>query len=156
MKTSHRDRVGPMVPPPVWYVAGLAVGWFISVRVGVPFVPEMIRWSLGALCILAGVAFFAPALASFARAKTSALPILPTTALVETGPYRFTRNPMYVGLAFTIVGISIVTNWLWTIAVLPAVLVIVYFAAIRPEERFLEEMFGSDYAAYRSRVRRWL
>jgi protein-S-isoprenylcysteine O-methyltransferase Ste14 len=145
-----------MVPPPLWYVVGLAVGWFISVRFGVPFVPEMIRWSLGALCLLAGFAFIAPAVASFARAKTSVIPILPTTALVESGPYRFTRNPMYVGFAFATVGVSLVTNWLWAIAVMPIVLVVVYFAAIRPEERFLEEAFGPDYSAYRSRVRRWL
>jgi protein-S-isoprenylcysteine O-methyltransferase Ste14 len=156
MNTSHRDCVGPMVPPPLWYVAGLAVGWFISARVGVPFVPDMIRWPLGALCLLAGIAFFAPAVASFARAKTSVLPIMPTTALVESGPYRFTRNPMYVGLAIAIVGISLVTNWLWAIAVLPIVLTAVYFAAIRPEEQFLEERFGPDYSAYGSRVRRWL
>ncbi len=156
MNTAHRDRVGPMVPPPLWYLVGLAIGWFISVRFGVPLIPEMIRWPLGALCILAGIAFFAPAVAAFARAKTSVIPILPTTALVKSGPYRFTRNPMYVGLAFEIVGISLVTNWLWAIAVLPVILVAVYFAAIRPEERFLEEMFGADYSGYRSRVRRWL
>jgi protein-S-isoprenylcysteine O-methyltransferase Ste14 len=63
---------------------------------------------------------------------------------------------MYTGLAFAIVGISLVTNWLWAIALLPIVLALVYVAAIRPEEEFLEEMFGPDYSAYRSRVRRWL
>jgi protein-S-isoprenylcysteine O-methyltransferase Ste14 len=156
MNTSHRDCVGPMVPPPLWYVAGLAIGWFISARFGVPFVSEVFRWPLGALCLLVGLAFAAPAVAAFVRAKTSVLPILPTTTLVESGPYRFTRNPMYVGLAFAIVGISLFANWLWAIAMLPIVLAAIYVAAIRPEELFLEEMFGPEYVAYRSRVRRWL
>ena len=145
-----------MFPPPLWYVIGIAIGWLISAKFGVPYVPEIVRWPLGVACLLAGFALATPAVASFARAKTSVLPILPTTALVESGPYRFTRNPMYVGLAFAVVGISLVANWLWAIAVLPLVLLAVYFAAIKPEELFLEETFGADYSAYRSRVRRWL
>ena len=69
-----------------------------------------------------GAAFVAPAVASFARAKTSVIPVRPTTALVETGPNRFTRNPMYVGFTFVFVGIALLANWLWAIAILPIVL----------------------------------
>jgi protein-S-isoprenylcysteine O-methyltransferase Ste14 len=63
---------------------------------------------------------------------------------------------MYVGLAFAFVGTAILANWPWALAVLPVVLAVVYVAAIKPEEHFLSEKFGQDYAAYRSRVRRWL
>ena len=151
-----RDRVGPMVPPPLWYAACLAAGWLIGVRFPVQVVPAAARWTVGALCVLIGLAFMVTGFAAFARAGTSALPIRPTTALVETGPYRVTRNPMYVGLAFASAGIALIANWLWGIVILPIVLVIVQVAAILPEERFLEERFGSGYTAYRSRVRRWL
>jgi protein-S-isoprenylcysteine O-methyltransferase Ste14 len=63
---------------------------------------------------------------------------------------------MYVGLAFAFAGIALIVDWVWALAMLPIVLAIVYVAAIKPEEHFLEGTFGPDYAAYRSRVRRWL
>ena len=156
MKINHRDCVGPMVPPPLWYAAGLLAGWLISVRFPIHILPDAVRWAVGAFCVLVGLAFVAPAVASFARAKTSVLPIRPTTALVQAGPYRLTRNPMYVGLAFAFAGIALIVDWVWALAMLPIVLAIVYVAAIKPEEHFLEGTFGPDYAAYRSRVRRWL
>jgi protein-S-isoprenylcysteine O-methyltransferase Ste14 len=150
------DRLGPIVPPPLWYAAGLVVGWLLCRRFPVSILPDAGRWTVGPLCVIIGVAFVAPAVASFVRAKTSVMPVRPTTALVETGPYRFTRNPMYVGFAFVYVGIALLANWLWAIAILPIVLIAVYATAIVPEERFLERTFGQDYAAYRSRVHRWL
>ena len=150
------DRLGPIVPPPLWYAAGLVVGWLISRKFPMFILPDAGRWTVGALCVIIGLTFIAPAVAAFVRAKTSVVPVRPTTALVETGPYRFSRNPMYVGFAFVYVGIALLANWLWAVVILPIVLVVVYAAAIVPEERFLERTFGKDYAAYRSRVHRWL
>lgn len=150
------DRLGPIVPPPLWYAAGLVAAWLISRKFPIFVLPDAGRWTVGALCVLIGLAFIAPAVASFARAKTSVVPVRPTTTLVDTGPYRFTRNPMYVGFTFVYVGIALIANWLWAIIILPIVLVAVYASAIAPEEKFLERTFGKDYTAYRSRVRRWL
>ncbi len=154
--TSPRDRLGPMVPPPLWYVAGLVAGWLLSKSYPLDALPDAVRWTFGTLCAIVGIAFIAPAVASFVRAKTSVIPIQPTTRLVATGPYRLTRNPMYVGFAFTFIGIALLANWLWAIAFLPIILLAVYVSAIVPEEKFLAERFGDDYTAYRARVRRWL
>jgi len=80
----------------------------------------------------------------------------PATALVTTGPYRYTRNPMYLGLAFLYAGIALAFGLLWALAALPVVLLVVDRVVIPPEERHLEAQFGDEYRAYKSRVRRWI
>ena len=79
-----------------------------------------------------------------------------TTALVISGPYRFTRNPMYVGLAALAVALSLFLDTWWTIVLLMPVLLVVRVVVIAPEERYLQRHFGADYVAYTQRVRRWL
>jgi protein-S-isoprenylcysteine O-methyltransferase Ste14 len=80
----------------------------------------------------------------------------PTTAIVFTGPYRFTRNPMYLGLALLQAGLAMVTNSLWPLLTLAPVIVAVRRLVIDREERYLEAKFGEEYRAYKARVRRWV
>lgn len=80
----------------------------------------------------------------------------PTKVLISTGPYAFTRNPMYLSMALLYVGISLVVNTVWPIVVLSVVLMVVHYGVIRREERYLEREFGDVYGEYRARVRRWL
>jgi protein-S-isoprenylcysteine O-methyltransferase Ste14 len=153
--TQQRERVGLIVPPPLWYAAGLGAAWLLSLRFPIPITP-LAHVATGVACIALGIAFAASAVVMFQRSKTSVMPTRPTTALVVAGPYKYTRNPMYVGFAFAYLGIALAVNWLWALALMPVVVACVHFAAIVPEERFLEERFGPDYAEYRERVPRWL
>jgi len=114
------------------------------------------RTLLGWLLAGAGVALAASAIVLFRRAGTSPVPIQPTTALVAQGPYRFTRNPMYVGLAALYAGIALLVNSLWPLVLLPVVLIAIRWWVIAREEAYLERKFGDAYRAYTRRVRRWL
>jgi protein-S-isoprenylcysteine O-methyltransferase Ste14 len=93
---------------------------------------------------------------TFRRHHTSMLPFRPASALVETGPYRFTRNPMYVGLTTAYVGVALVLNVIWPLLLLPVALYLIVRFVIRREEAYLAETFGAKYVEFRQRVRRWL
>lgn len=92
----------------------------------------------------------------FARHETGLLPGGPTMSLIEEGPYRLSRNPLYVGLLVLHLAIAVLVPSFWAVVALPVSWVLVWWGAVRPEERFLHERFGAPYDAYTRRVRRWL
>jgi protein-S-isoprenylcysteine O-methyltransferase Ste14 len=112
----------------------------------------VVAWAL----TLAFLALAVSSIGNFRRSHTSIVPVRPATALVITGPYRFTRNPMYVGLAALTSALALFMNTWWPIVLLAPVLLMVRVFVIGPEERYLHRRFGSDYVAYTHRVRRWL
>jgi protein-S-isoprenylcysteine O-methyltransferase Ste14 len=93
---------------------------------------------------------------SMRRAGTPVDPREAPTALVTEGPFRFSRNPGYLGLGLTYVGLSLLVEARWPLLLLPFVLIIIDRGVISQEERYLERRFGSEYRTYRQRVRRWL
>jgi protein-S-isoprenylcysteine O-methyltransferase Ste14 len=93
---------------------------------------------------------------SFWRMRTSIVPIRPATALVIGGPYRFTRNPMYVGLGFLTVALGLLLDSWWPILLVIPTLMCIRQFVILPEERYLRRRFGGEYDAYTRQVRRWL
>lgn len=114
---------------------------------------------LAVVAVLIGVAGLALALSAivrFASRGTNVSPNKPVTALVFDGPYRFTRNPMYVGLTLIYIGITLWTTSLGALIVLVPVLLIIRFAVIAREERYLTNKFGDAYVAFTRRVRRWI
>jgi protein-S-isoprenylcysteine O-methyltransferase Ste14 len=150
------DNAGVRVPPPAFYALAVLVGYLLNQRWPFPisssaFV-QALAWLLVAVWLLLTITSFS----NFRRSRTSIVPIRPATALVITGPYRFTRNPMYVALAVLTAALGLfLDNW-WPIALLVPVLFVVRAFVIAPEERYLKRRFGADYVAYTQRVRRWL
>jgi len=120
--------------------------------VGQRDVVQVVAWAL----TVGWLALTAASVGKFWRARTSIVPIRPANTLVMSGPYRFTRNPMYVGLALLTVALGLFADSWWPIALLVPVLVMVDRFVIAPEERYLTRRFGADYIAYTDRVRRWL
>lgn len=147
---------GVRFPPPALYLLGLLAGIVLEIVVGSGDLP----FPFAVIAAVIGVSMFTVlsggALSLFTRSGTSPIPATPATALVTTGPYRYTRNPMYLGLAFLYAGIALVFGLLWALAALPVVLLIVDRVVIPPEERHLEARFGDEYRAYKTRVRRWI
>ncbi len=92
----------------------------------------------------------------FAAASTPVSPLHPTRALVVDGPYRYSRNPDYVGQTLIYAGSSVMRNRVWPLLLLPAVLAIVTHGVVRREERYLNAEFGTAYQEYAGRVPRWL
>ena len=90
------------------------------------------------------------------RAGTSPDPGQPTKKIVAEGPFRFTRNPIYVSFTLTYLGITMSVNALWSVLFLPVGLLIVRHGVIAREERYLERKFGPEYLQYKARVRRWI
>ena len=153
------DTSGVRVFPPAIYAAGIALGYLIRLVWPVRLVPVAWRaeerW-LGWSVLVLGVLLAGSAAATFRRAGTTPNPTRPTTALAFGGPYRLTRNPMYLGLALLHAGAALILDSAWVLVTLSAVLWIVRRAVIDREERYLEAKFGAGYLDYKRRVRRWL
>jgi protein-S-isoprenylcysteine O-methyltransferase Ste14 len=150
------DHPGVRFPPPALYVLAVLGGYLMNRRSPLPIgggvTVRVAAWAL----TLAWALLTVSSVGSFRRVHTSIVPVRPATSLVISGPYRFTRNPMYVGLAMLTVALSLFMNSWWPILLLIPVLVMVRQFVIAPEERYLERRFGADYVIYTQRVRRWL
>ena len=146
-----RDRAGVIAPPPLIFLAVFLLGWF-----GRNLLPRYQSIVVGAVLILVAAAIIAWAATTLLRAHTTVDPFQPTTALVTTGPFRFTRNPLYLAMTIAYVGASLWTASMTSDVLLPLAIVILHFGVIRREERYLEGKFGDTYREYRRRVRRWV
>jgi protein-S-isoprenylcysteine O-methyltransferase Ste14 len=151
-----RDTAGVVVPPPFIFLGGLAVGFGLEALLPGSSVPAAVRWVLGGVLLVAGIALLASFNTSFSRKGTAVEPWKPTTAIVTTGPYRLTRNPAYLGMALVYAAIALLADALWVLAPLPVVLAVIDRAVIAREERYLERKFGREYLDYKATVRRWL
>ena len=150
---------GVRFPPPLLFVVALGLGVACHKWFPLSLAPPRLRpvgvlggWSLVAIWVV----FMGWAMLTFVRQRTSIVPSRPANALVTWGPYRLSRNPMYVALSVGYVGASMLVNALWPVLFLPAVWALLYLLVIRREERYLAAAFGDEYESYRARVRRWL
>ncbi|KQY80504.1 isoprenylcysteine carboxylmethyltransferase family protein [Brevundimonas sp. Root1423] len=164
------DTPGVLAPPPVIYLGFLFLGWGLAelgarpeaVEAGLDWLSagfglEMeVRRGVALALIVGGLLLDGMAAGLFRRRGTAVEPWKPSTALISEGPYRFSRNPIYLGFAVTYVGLAIAMNsWIALILLVPCLFVIDRFV-IRREERYLSLKFGAAYDAYRQKVRRWL
>ncbi|MGB9428872.1 MAG: isoprenylcysteine carboxylmethyltransferase family protein [Gammaproteobacteria bacterium] len=155
----QHDVSGVRFPPPLYYLIGLLVGFGIYLLFPVKLAKPshgLIVHVLGAIWILLGLLLFIWALLTFRRVGTSPIPHVPTAVLTPDGPYRMTRNPMYLAMALISVGIGLAVNMLWPLLSVPVTLVLIDRLVITKEERYLETKFGDTYRQYTSRVRRWI
>ena len=153
---NEQDTAGVVAPPPLIYLAGLILGFVLEVLLPGVDLPAWLEWGAGALLVVAGLGLLLWFNTLFSRKGTAVEPWKPTTAIVTTGPYRFTRNPAYLGMALTYVGIAALSSAVWVLLPLPVVLAVIDRGVIAREERYLERKFGEEYLGYKSRVRRWI
>ena len=153
---SSPDTAGVRVPPPLIYLAGLAVGFGLEVLLPGTSLPSAVRWVLGGVIFVAGLGLATSFNTAFARQGTAVEPWKPTTAIVTSGPYRLTRNPAYLSMALMYVGIALLGDALWVLVPLPVVLALIDRGVIAREERYLERKFGREYLDYKGTVRRWI
>jgi len=142
--------------PPFWFVIALAL--MVALHWLVP-IAQLIAWPwslAGSVLVVAGIALAVAAERRFKRAGTAVRPFEPSTALVEGGPFRFTRNPMYLGMVLVLAGASILLGSLSPLCVLPAFVWLLHARFVVHEEAHMERHFGERYLAYKRGVRRWL
>lgn len=156
MSHSNSDHPNIIAPPPVIAFGGLLLGFLLNWLLPLPFVSGAGRLLLSAVFVLTGVVLGFSAIWAFRRKRTPVDPYESPLAIVSDGPYRFTRNPIYLSFAFITVGIACFANAFWLILVLPLTLVVIDRGVIAREEVYLERKFGEVYTSYKARVRRWI
>ena len=154
--TPTQDSARVRIPPPLIYVVGLGAGLLLSKWIPSRWLPAAISRLSGWILVIAACSLAVPSLATFLLKKTAIRPDRPATTLAVGGPYRLTRNPMYLSLALLYGGITILYQSIWALLFLFLVLFIIDRHVIVPEELYLERRFGSTYAQYKTRVRRWI
>jgi protein-S-isoprenylcysteine O-methyltransferase Ste14 len=150
------DGVSYRLWPPVAIGAPLLVGWLVTIVLGDPVDLGGWRVPLGWALVLFFVGWNGWSLWLFRKHRTGLLPGQTTHALIEEGPFRVSRNPLYVGLLALYLGLALLAPTFWGIVLFPAAAVLLLWGAIYPEERFLHQRFGAPYDDYGRRVRRWL
>jgi protein-S-isoprenylcysteine O-methyltransferase Ste14 len=143
-------------PPPLLYAFAVIGGDLLNRRWPLPVGHGVFIKALASALTFASLALAVSSIGNFRRSRTSIVPVRPATALVIAGPYRFTRNPMYVAMAALTVALALFLDTWWVIVLLVPVLLVVRLFVIAPEEQYLRRRFGADYIAYMRRVRRWV
>ena len=143
------------IRPPVLYWAALAIGIFLHLLIplrlfGKTGTGHLVGWPVFVLGV---------ALALWAERTLKKYGVepgfKPVPQIVSSGPYAFSRNPMYLATSLLYMGVSLALNSIWPMVFLPLILLILHFAVITREELYLEKVFGQEYQHYRSKVRKW-
>jgi protein-S-isoprenylcysteine O-methyltransferase Ste14 len=142
--------------PPLVYLASIVTGLAIHMAWPLPFFPGVPAGPLGSSLIVVSILLFVYSVKTFRAAGTPVPARKPTTVIVRTGPYRFSRNPIYLAFSLFQLGIAIWVNSMWLLATLVGAVALIHYVVIRREEQYLERRFGAQYLDYKASVRRWL
>lgn len=145
-----------IVRPPLVYLAAIVMGFLLEFAWPSTFLPRDFAIALGSALVVAAVALFVYSVGRFRAAGTPVPGNQPTTAIVRAGPYRFSRNPIYLAFSLLQLGIAVAANSLWLVATLLVAIALMAAIVIPREEWYLERKFGAEYRDYKARVRRWI
>ncbi len=156
MTTDGKDRPGVIAPPPLVFFGFLVLGLGLDGVWPATVIADGL-WRTGGFALIAvGVGVFAAALRQLRKAGTNVETRKPTTALVTGGPFRYSRNPIYLSASLAYWGIGIAADNVWILALLVPFLAVIRYGVISREEQYLEAKFGEEYRRYKASVRRWL
>ncbi len=151
------DSPNAVVRPPIAWALAIVVGLGLDWIYPLPFIPASVpaAW-IGAAIFVLGLALAISAITTIRKAGSNVETVKPTTTIISSGPYGFTRNPIYVGMFLGLIGLAVGFDSLWLLATLVPFYLVIRYGVVAREEEYLERKFGSVYLDYRSRVRRWL
>src|SRR5215204_2398208 len=152
----NTDNPGVIAPPPLIYAGALAAGLLANRRYRIPFLPRRLARKLGWPMVVCGLAIGLLGSREMRRAETTLDPRKPATTIVTGGPFRYTRNPLYLSMILIYGGISALANALLPVLLLPIVLRLMRRGVIEREERYLERKFGDVYLQYKAKAPRWI
>lgn len=146
------------IPPPLYAIAAAALMWILNNYF--PVLKTASQWPVivGGLLILVGIFIDILAIVQFRKAKTTINPLKPeaSSSLVTNGFYAYSRNPMYVGMLFTLIGFALLLRSLTPLLVLPVFVLLITLSQIIPEEKALVKIFADEFTYYKQKVPRWL
>lgn len=155
-ESGEKDVANPgWVRPRQVYLAAILIGVGLDLLRPVPWLPAGIGAWLGLPLVLGALALFSASTRRFKDAGTPVPGNEPTSAIVGSGPYRFSRNPIYLAFSLFGLGIACWRNSAWVLGTLAAAVGVMSLVVIPREERYLERHFGAEYLAYKARARRW-
>ena len=154
--TETTDHAGMRVHPPSVMLFYLVAALILNRFFPFPKMMPSILAGIGVALVFAGLGLAFLAVGEFRRAGTTLDPHGSVKTVVTSGPYQFSRNPIYLGFVCTVIGLPMALGTYWGVALSPLLMLSLYLLVIRYEETYLEGKFGEAYASYRSRVRRWL
>ena len=156
----ENDHAPVKFPPPIIGILTIIIGYLLGLVVPIMddfLVPAPARyWVGGIICVVAILVLAVWPIRLFAKIEQDPAPWTGTPELIVTGPYKFTRNPMYLMMVLVCIGFSIILDEAWVFVLAPVCGIVVYLVAIRHEEKYLEEKFGDNYREYKKNVRRWI
>lgn len=150
------DSPGVRIPPPAVYFIAFLIGLLLQARFPLPFLARPAALGLGVALMATGALFIVTAIPTMVRGRGTLNTAAPSAALVASGPYRYSRNPMYLGLVLLYSGFACIFAVGWALPLLIPLVLYTHVGVIVPEERYLDRAFGNTYRSYKSRVRRWL
>lgn len=151
-----RDSAGIRIPPPAMFIGTFVVGLLLGKLLGDPDIPMWSTKSFGWFAVVAGGAIMLTAIGLFRKAGTHARPWKRSTSLVTDGVFRWTRNPMYLGMALIYAGCALMFDSLVALLLLIPLVYVIQREVIQREERYMEARFGAAYREYKASVRRWI
>lgn len=155
-QAEKKDVAGVIAPPPLIFLAGIVVGLGLEGILRADMGLDRTSLVIGLLVIAVSVVIAVWARRQFVKGGTSLRVEVPSEAILTTGPFRFSRNPLYVSLALLQIGIGIAADMAWIIILVIPVLAVIRYGVIAREERYLERKFGEEYLRYKNSVRRWV
>ena len=156
MSDEAQDNPGVIAPPPLIYAGALVAGLLANRRYHIPFLPRPLARTLGPSLVVGGLAIGFLGSREMRLAETNLDPRKPATTVVTEGPFRFTRNPLYLSMTMIYVGILALANALPPVLLLPVVQHLMRRGVIEREERYLERKFGDEYLEYKVKAPRWI
>ena len=154
--STKSDTPNVIVLPPRLYFGAIVLNVLLHLIWPISLVASNLVVAVGVLLLIGGVVFSVVSEREFVRMETAVNPNNPATSLVTTGLFRYSRNPMYVGLTAIQLGVALALNSLLGLLLLIPTLLVMHFGVILREEAYLERTFGDEYKSYRKSVRRWL
>ena len=149
------DTAHVLILPPFLYGAAFVIGLLLHLVFPIYILPTTLARGIGVVCVLVSLPLALLTLRALSRAHTPVDPLKPTTALVTGGPFRYSRNPIYVALTLLYVGVALLVNVWWILLLVVPVLLVIRYGVIAREEAYLTRKFGEAYRQYTAQVRRW-
>src|SRR4029450_10780479 len=156
MHNAPPDTAQVIVLPPLVYGAACVMGLLLHLVLPLHLLSTTLARGIGVVCVLVSLPLAIAPFRALSRAHTPVDPMKPTTALVTAGPFRYSRNPIYVALTLLYLGVAFLVNTLWILLLVVPVLVVIRYGVIAREEAYLARKFGDAYRQYTAQVRRWL